>query len=49
METPTFLALSLVLLGFGLFSGRLSRTILTAPILFVIFGLLLGPLGTGIV
>jgi NhaP-type Na+/H+ or K+/H+ antiporter len=49
METPTFLALSLVLLGFGLFSARLSRTILTAPILFVIFGLLLGPLGTGIV
>ena len=49
MEAPTFLILALVLLGFGLVSARLSRTVLTAPILFVVFGLLLGPLGVGVV
>ena len=49
MEAPTFLALALVLLGFGLISARLSRTVLTAPILFVVFGLLLGPLGADVV
>lgn len=49
MEAPTFLALALVLLGFGLISARLSRTVLTAPILFVVFGLLLGPLGANVV
>lgn len=49
MEAPTFLVLALVLLGFGLVSARLSRTVLTAPLLFVVFGLLLGPLGVGVV
>lgn len=49
MEAPTFLALALTLVGFGLVSARLNGSILTAPILFVAAGLLLGPLGIGVV
>lgn len=49
MEAPTFLALALTLVGFGLVSARLSGSVLTAPILFVAAGLLLGPLGVGVV
>lgn len=49
MEAPTFLALAITLVGFGLVSARLSGSILTAPILFVAAGLLLGPLGVGVV
>ncbi len=49
MEAQTFLALAVALVAFGLVSARLSGTILTAPILFVAAGLLLGPLGLHVV
>ncbi|MDG2269108.1 MAG: cation:proton antiporter [Alphaproteobacteria bacterium] len=49
MEAQSLLALAMALVGFGLISARLSGTILTAPILFVAAGLLLGPLGLHVV
>ncbi len=45
MEPQTFLVLAIGLIAFGLVSARLSETILTAPILFVAFGIVAGPLG----
>ncbi|MEE9292211.1 MAG: cation:proton antiporter, partial [Acidobacteriota bacterium] len=37
------------LLAFGLISGRLQKSIVTAPMVFVAFGLLFGPLALGII
>tara|TARA_R110002110_G_scaffold415852_1_gene658165 strand:+ start:73245 stop:74516 length:1272 start_codon:yes stop_codon:yes gene_type:complete len=45
MEPQTFLVLAVGLIAFGLVSARLSNSILTAPMLFVAFGILAGPLG----
>lgn len=45
MEPQTFLVLALGLIAFGLVSARLSNSVLTAPMLFVAFGILAGPLG----
>lgn len=45
MEPQTFLVLAVGLIAFGLVSARLSNSILTAPILFVAFGMATGSLG----
>ncbi len=37
------------LLVFGLISGRIEKTFLTAPMIFVIFGLVIGPAGLGLI
>jgi len=39
--------LALFVFGFGLFSGRLERATMSGPMVFVVAGLLLGPLGLG--
>lgn len=44
METLIVYA-SLLLFGYGLISGRLDKTPITAPMIFVTVGLLLGPIG----
>ena len=49
MEPQTFLILAVGLIAFGLVSARLSNTVLTAPILFVAFGIVTGPLGLHLV
>ena len=41
--------LAAVIFGFGLVSRRLEGTILTAPIVFVAAGIVLGPAGLGLV
>lgn len=43
------LIISMVLLGYALVSGRLSGTSVTAPMVFVSAGLLLGPAGAGLI
>lgn len=45
MEPVTLLVIAAALVGFGLFSARLSNSILTAPLAFVAFGVAAGPLG----
>ena len=37
------------LLAFGLISGRIERTVITPPMVFVAFGLLIGPVGLGVI
>ena len=49
MEPQTFLVLAVGLIAFGLVSAKLSNSILTAPILFVAFGIAAGPLGLHLV
>jgi NhaP-type Na+/H+ or K+/H+ antiporter len=49
MEPQTFLVLAVGLIAFGLVSAKLSNSILTAPILFVAFGIVAGPLGLHLV
>jgi len=49
MEPQTFLVLAVGLIAFGLVSARLRESILTAPILFVAFGIVTGPLGLHLV
>jgi len=49
MEPQTFLVLAIGLIAFGLFSARLGNSILTAPMLFVGFGIATGPLGLHLV
>jgi sodium/hydrogen antiporter len=44
-----FLVLACVVFVFGLVSRRLEGTILTAPIVFVVAGMVLGPAGLGLV
>ena len=48
-EYPLVLALSLLTLGYGLISKVSERAPFTAPMVFVVTGLLLGPLGFGLV
>ena len=43
MTTLAFAVVALGILAFGLVSGRLERSVLTPPMVFVLFGLLLGP------
>lgn len=49
MESLTFLVVALGLVVFGLVSARLANSILTPPLIFVVFGLATGPLGFGFV
>jgi NhaP-type Na+/H+ or K+/H+ antiporter len=44
-----FVVLAIVVFAFGLVSRRLEGTILTAPIVFVVAGMVLGPAGVGLV
>ncbi|MFC7339450.1 cation:proton antiporter [Haloferula chungangensis] len=44
MDTLISLA-ALLVFGYGLFSGRLSKTVISGPMLFVLAGVLAGPLG----
>lgn len=43
MSSLAFALVALGILGFGLVSGRLQRSVLTPPMVFAAFGLLLGP------
>jgi sodium/hydrogen antiporter len=43
------IVLALVLFAFGLVSRRLEGTVLTAPIVFVVAGIVFGPAGLGLV
>lgn len=43
MHTETFAIIALFVLAFGLISGRLEKSLLTPPMAFVGFGLLVGP------
>ena len=45
MHTLALAALALLILGFGLVSKRVQTTPLTAPMVFVLFGILIGPMG----
>lgn len=48
MEIPQFIAIAAFLLAFALVSRRIERTVFTARMVFVGFGLLIGPAGFGI-
>ncbi len=48
METMAFAVVATAILGFGLISGRVQNTIITAPLVFVGSGLLLGEHGLGL-
>ncbi len=43
MHTLSFAVIALGILGFALISGLSQRSIITAPMVFVVFGLLVGP------
>ncbi|NEO24087.1 sodium:proton antiporter [Moorena sp. SIO4A5] len=43
MNTELFAIIALFILGFGLISGRIEKSIITPPMAFVTFGLLLSP------
>ena len=47
METFGFAVVAFAILGFGLISKRVQHTILTPPMVFVVFGLLVGHAGLG--
>ncbi len=49
METFGFVLIALVILGFALISGRSDRLIITPPMVFAGFGLLVGAGGLGLV
>ncbi|MDA0785559.1 MAG: cation:proton antiporter [Proteobacteria bacterium] len=49
MEPQTILVLAVGLIAFGLVSARLRDSMITAPILFVGFGIIAGPLGLHLV
>ena len=42
METLTFAVLAILILGFGFVSERIQKTIISPPMVFVVFGLLVG-------
>ena len=48
METLTFVAVAVFILAFGLVSARLAKTVITPPMVFVAFGILVGPAGAGL-
>ncbi len=41
MESQTFVIIAVLILGFGLVSGRLQKSIITPPMVFVVFGMLM--------
>ena len=41
MESQTFIIIAVLILGFGLVSGRLQKSIITPPMVFVVFGMLM--------
>ncbi|NER92076.1 MULTISPECIES: sodium:proton antiporter [unclassified Moorena] len=43
MNTELFAIIALFILGFGLISGRIEKSVITPPMAFVIFGVLLSP------
>ncbi len=47
MESVAFIVVAMIILGFGLISGRVQNSILTAPIFFAGVGLLAGGSGLG--
>ena len=47
MESLTFILIASAVLNFGLFSGRLQRTPLSAPMFFVALGIAMSYLGLG--
>ena len=49
MNTETFAIIALFILSFGLISGRIEKTVITPPMAFVAFGLLVSPQVLGIV
>ncbi len=49
MDSAAFIVIALFVLGAGLISGRLERGVITPPMVFVGFGLLIGPAGFGFV
>ena len=49
METVTFALVALFILGFGVISGRIQKTVITPPMVFVAFGLLISNRVLGLV
>lgn len=49
MDSAAFIVIALFVLAAGLISARLERSVVTPPMLFVGFGLLIGPAGLGFV
>ena len=49
MDLITIAIIGVLFLGYALVSGRLEGTVLTAPLIFVVFGFLAGPGGAGLV
>ena len=49
MSTLAFVVVALAILGFGLVSGRVQRSFVTAPIVFVVFGFLVSQRVLGLV
>ncbi len=49
MDAALIVAVALGLLGFGLVSGRLERTSISAPMIFTALGILIGARGLGLV
>jgi len=49
MDLAPVLLIALFIFLVGLFSGRLERTVITLPMVFVTFGLLVGPVGLNII
>jgi NhaP-type Na+/H+ or K+/H+ antiporter len=47
MESIAFIVVAICILGFGLVSGRLQNSVITPPIVFVLFGLLVSPRALG--
>ncbi len=49
METVTFAVIAIFVLGYGLISKRLEKTVISAPIIFVLFGIFLSGKVTGLI
>jgi NhaP-type Na+/H+ or K+/H+ antiporter len=48
MSTLSLAVVALFVLGFGLVSKRIQTTVVTAPMVFVLFGVVVGPSGLGL-
>ena len=49
MESQVLAIVALLILAFGLVSGRLQNSVITPPMVFVTFGLLVSPAVLGLV
>ncbi len=49
MESISFIVVAFCILGFGLISGRVQKSAITPPMVFVLFGLFVGPWVLGLV